>query len=377
VHDATRSLLGRALSLTICHSSTVVCENAAQEEEEMPNSFAPDSSTGYQIVGILVVLALLVVVGYALWPTGASVCPPTLHRANDGSLELSSGETFPDMNAFQKWWHANREYANCPLPVLTGAREYPIMREEGDDEQTYAKTPIYKVDDYEFSRIFGYERNGRMEVPRQNLNVILNKRAFDWPDKPLSSDERRAKYQGMNEGFTTQGDLKSVVLAEPTAEELVLEATQKYGSMSGRRRRHGDDEEVQNDLECKMSREAREVASMVSAAYASDPNYEPVVTRVGKHHWEVNELKPRRRATDRYVEPEPDAVVDTGNDAVDVGFEYREKQVVDEAIDPYFTMTGDLPYYSQREGDTSDAWYGPVPGMERMFGPTFDHKNWY
>jgi len=336
---------------------------------------------GYPIIGSLVVLAVLVVVGYMLWPIlmGRSGCPPTLHRATDGTLYLSSGQTFPDMNAFQKWWHANREYANCPLPILTGAREYPVMRDEDDnDEQTYAKTPIYKVDDYEFSRIFGYERNGRMEVPRQNLNVILNRRAFDWPDKPLSSDERRAKYQGLSEGFTTQGDLKSVVLAEPSAEELVKSATQQYGARPDRRRRNGDDDdEVQEDLECRLSREAREVASMVSAAYASDPNYEPVVTRVGKHQWEVNELKPRRRSTDQYIEPEPDAVVDTGNDAVDIGFEYREKQVVDAAIDPYFTAIGDLPYQSQRENKTSDAWYGPVPGMERMFGPTFDHKNWY
>ena len=336
----------------------------------MPNSFIPETNTGsgFQILGAMFVLAILVV-GYTLWSTldnSASACPPTLRRMTDGTLHLSSGHTFPDMNTFQKWWHANREYANCPLPDLTEARE-----------DIYATTPINKVDDYEFSRIFGYERNGRMEVPRQHMNVILNRRAFDWPDRPLTSDERRAKYLGLREGFTTQGDLKSVVLAEPSAEELVMEATRRYGSRS----RHHDDDEVQDDLDCRLSREARDVASMVSAAYASDPNYEPVVTRVGKHQWEVNELKPRRRPTDQYMEPAPDAVVDTGNDAVDIGFEYREKEVVDTAtnarVDPYFTTTGDLPYYSQREGDTSDAWYGPVPGMERMFGPTFDHKKWY
>lgn len=319
------------------------------------------------LIFALVVVIVVVVVGYTRWFSHESVCQPTLRRKTDGSLQLSSGQTFPDMHAFQKWWHANREYANCPLPVLID-----------DREKTYATTPINKVDDYEFSRIFGYERNGRMEVPRQNMNVILNRRAFDWPDKPLSSDERRAKYQGLHEGFTTQGDLKSIVLAEPSAEELVIRATQQYGS------RHSRSDCPSDDMDCRMSREAREVASMVSDAYASEPDYEPVVTRVGKHHWEVNELKPR--ANDRYVEPDPDTVVDTSNDAVDIGFEYREKQVVDASIDPYFTETGDLPYQSEREAAVADLsplkgradpWYGPVPGMERMFGPTLDHKKWY
>ena len=66
----------------------------------------------------------------------------------------------------------------------------------------------------------------------------------------------------------------------------------------------------------------------------------------------------------------------------------REKQVSDEAIDPFFTATGDLPFQSERRSrdylpprggaaGASDPWYGPVPGMERMFGPTFDHTNWY
>jgi len=251
-----------------------------------------------------------------------------------------------------------------------------VFREEAADEQMYTKTPIYKVDDYEFSRVFGYERNGHMDVPRENYNKILNQRAFDWPDKPLSSDERRAKYNGLHEGFTTAGELKSVVLGEPSAEDLVKEAMNRYG-----------EKRPEEDVECHISRQSREVADMVAKAYESDPNYEPVITKVGANHWEVNELKPRRRH-EAYAEQRNDKVVDTGNDAVDVEFQYREKQVSDEAIDPFFTATGDLPFQSERRSrdylpprggaaGASDPWYGPVPGMERMFGPTFDHKSWY
>lgn len=315
----------------------------------MPNVFDSIDPVEYswQIVGVFVVLAAVVVFAYMSWSSGSG-CPKELHRSADGSLRLEpSGQVFPDMNAFQKWWHASRESLSCPIPVLTGMRSVG-PRDETGDEQTYAKTPINKVDDYEFSRIFGYERDGRMEVPRQNFNLILNQRRFDWPDKPLSSDERRAKYKGLHEGFTADG-------------ELVTEAAQRYGE-------HRDD-----DVDCRVSREAREVADMVAKAYESDQDYEPVVTKVGAHHWEVNELKPRHRQQP-YEKPDPadNRVVDTGNDATDIAFEYRERETVDKAIDPFFP-----PGFPDEGERRADPWYGPVPGMERPFGPTFDHKKWY
>lgn len=321
-----------------------------------------------KIIAALAVLALIV---YVAWPAAPiSFCPKTLRRDTDGSLRLESGQYFPDMNAFQQWWSSDRKYANCSLPVLTGAKKHAIMRDEDRNEQTYAKTPIYKVDDYEFSRIFGFERNGRMEVPRQEQNLIINQRQFDWPDKPYSSDERRAKYKELHEGFAGEmTDLKAVVMAEPSAQDLVLEATQRYGE--GRRER-----EVEIDSECKISREEREVADLVAKAYGGDKDYEPVVTKVGPHNWEVNELKPlHRKQPYEQIDPANNRVVDTGNDATDIAFEYREKETVNSAIDPYFT--GDLPSYSAKSDKMTDPYRGPVPGLERMFGPTFDQKNWY
>jgi hypothetical protein len=338
------------------------------------------------VIGLLFVLAVVVVVAYTMVGGGrAAVCPTEIHRRVDGTLELRpTGQTFHDMNAFQQWWHAPGSKAadGCPLPLLTGAREVSVMEEDRfPGEQTYAKTPINKVDDYEFSRVFGYERDGHMVVPRQDFNRILGERTFDWADRPMSSDERRDKYMGLREGFTAAGDLKSEkrtsgAVAEGfagSAADVVREAVARYGERSGnpvgeRRRKIGDE-----DLECKISREAREVGEMVARAYDSDPNWEPVVTKVGPHHWEVNELKPRRRygEIDETVE---ERVVDTANDAVDVRFKYREKSVTDDAIDPYFGF-GSLPFASDRY--SSDPFMGPVPGMERMFGPTFDNKKWY
>ena len=192
-----------------------------------------------------------------------------------------------------------------------------------------------------------------MVEPRQDYNKILLERQTDWVEKPLSSDERRDKYKGLTEGFTADGMLGSTHLS------VVKEAAARYGE----RRPDSSDPDVQ----CKIDREARDVARMVADAYADDPAWEPVVTKVGPHNWEVNELKPRARRGSPAAAVE-EQVVDTNNDAVDIRFRYREKQITDAALDPYF---------SGYPSPTADPYQGTVPGMERMFGPTLDHKKWY
>jgi hypothetical protein len=271
------------------------------------------------------------------------------------------------MNTFQQWFHSSGTVNQCPLPVLQGDSKVSVPIEGGwGSEQTYATTPIYKVDDYEFSRVFGYERAGHMDIPPQDFNLILEKRAFDWADRPISSDERKAKYAGLKEGFTASGELKSERL---TRERLnpgsrsadTAEAVARYGSGA--------------EVDEAVSREAREVANMVAKTYESDPDWEPVITRVGANHWEVTELKPRhRRIVDATVD---DSVVNTANDAVDIEYRYPTNEVNREAIDPFFTGLGSLSFEVESKGRSSDPFYGPVPGMERMMGPTFDHKRWY
>ncbi len=310
-------------------------------------------------VAVLVVIVVAILVIYMLWPSSPSACPKEIRRNEDGSLTLKpTGQVFADMNDFQQWFHSSGAVNRCPVPLLTGAREVAVMESDWGSEQTYAKTPIYKVDDYEFSRVFGYERAGHMDVPNRDFNLILENRTFDWADRPLTSDERKTKYAGLKEGFTASGELKS--------ETMVRDAVARYGSGRG-----SDAEEA---VKCKISREAKEVADMVARAYESDPDWEPVITQVGTNHWEVTELKPRHRqgVIDTAVD---DSVVNTANDEVDIRFKYRTDEVNRAAIDPFFT--GDLPYDVEGRGRGSDPFYGPVPGMERMMGPTFDHRRWY
>jgi hypothetical protein len=85
-------------------------------------------------------------------------------------------------------------------------------------------------------------------------------------------------------------------------------------------------------------------------------------------------------------DPDDNRIVDTANDAVDIGFEYRQKEVVDHAIDPYFpehdrayNESNQKPNHkaNHKAKPKSDPYNGYVPGLERMFGPTFDHVKWY
>ena len=307
---------------------------------------------------VAVVVVIIADFGGGLYFFSKSACDTAIHQNEDGSVRTHpSGRWFPDMNAFHQW--AAREQQGCPLPILSGAKSKEVLKRESA-EQTYAQTPINKVDDFEFSRVFGYERGGRMEIPTQNFNVILNKRAFDWPDKPLSSDERRAKYMGLKEGFTATGHLGSV-----SADEVVREAVSRYGEVV---------DSAEQERCARMSREDREVTAMVERAYSSDKEYAPVLTKVGPHHWEVNELTPLKPNMAR-DETEDSRVVNTANDAVDIAFEYRQTEDINHAIDPYFPER-DRPFTEPKK-HSADPYNGPVPGMERMFGPTFDHIKWY
>jgi hypothetical protein len=328
-------------------------------------------SNGWGAVAILVFLAVAVVLAYMFWPSTSSSCPTTLRRSMDGKYHLeSTGQVFDTMNEFEQYWFSSGLNASCPLPVLTGAtgEEVRLGRPVTDawndwpNEQTYAKTPIYKSDDYEFARVFGFMRDGHLDVPRENYNMILNERTYDWSELPLSSDQRRAKRVEMVEGFSADGELRA---EEVAAEALTREAAARFNEKQD----HDDDKE------CKATREEKQVARMVAKAYDNDPSFEPVVKKVGANHWEVVELKPRRRQGE-VEEIVPEQVLNPrGPDQVDIQFAYQSEADINAALDPFYYQMGKgpLPATAQQK---IDPYYGPVPGMERMMPPTFDHKEW-
>ena len=341
---------------------------------------------------LFAVLAVLVVVGYMLWPTSGPkpVCPVRLTQHLDGSLSLSPQDMkFANMNEFQQWFHASGKNLVCPLPIMDGATEVevPVAGRGWSDEQTYAKTPINKVDDYEFARVFGFEKGGRMIVPRQNFNMILNDRTFDWADLPLSAEERRGKYKGLEEGFSADGELRSMDVGGETNRKEVLGALtaanqdwdpKMQAGQQGAYESYAREEEDS----CPSAKERKEIQKLAEKAYGNDPGFEPVVSKVGPNHWEITELKPKRRHVE-FSDPVDNRVVNTADDSVDIQYRYgpdggersfgptaleqARAEDIGAALDP--AVVGELPWGSERLGDV----LGPIV---RPYGPSSDHKSW-
>jgi len=327
--------------------------------------------------------------------SSAPVCPKEIHRKTEGSLVLHpSGQTFQDMNAFQQWWNSSGLNRHCPIPRLTGAHEVPVLvnpdRPMRGAEETYAKTPINKVDDFEFARIYGVERGDEMVIPRQNFNMILSNRAFDDANKPISAESRKDSYRGVVEGFTATGDLTSD--AADRYGSSASEAAARFGETSSigyteAAARFGEVILDEPDKDCKISREEKKIAKMVAKAYENDPNFDPVVGKVGVNQWEVTELIPRRRGEEQEVIVEEE-ILDPKREAVNIKFRYPGEEGQDrrEMIDPFFppSRPGAEGHWGRHRDDEhkgshraeNDPYYGYVPGLERPFGPTFDHFSW-
>lgn len=313
------------------------------------------------VAAIFIVLTVVVIVIYMYRPPAPAACPTKLHQNADGTLTLHpSGREFADMNAFQQWFQSSGMVAQCPLPVMTGVREIDVLGGQGGwssgggggwpNEQTYARTPINKVDDYEFSRIFGYEQRGEMVVPRQNFNQLLEAHQFDPTSVPISSDLRKVTYTGLQEGFTASGELTSVVAAandfDPAMRELQKAA---YADWAKR-----------EEDATPSAKERKAIQKIASKAFGNDPAFEPVVTQVGPNQWEVTELQPKRPATFA-EEPVDEQVANTLDPRVQVDFAYRGN-------------TGSNQWTSS--SSSSSSWVKPTAPIMRPFGPSEDHKSW-
>ena len=336
---------------------------------EMLDAFPPQNGMmATVLVALLVLIAVVIAAIIWWWPrektpvVKKSRCPKLLTRSASGSFRLDTGEEFPTMSAFQQWWqttHATR----CAIPILQGPGPSGGGGGGGDaGEQMWATTPINKLDDYEFSRVFGYEKGGHMIVPRQDFNLILEKRAFDWADLPMTSSEREGKYTGMVEGFAASGELGSTSQREvgsTSQREVGSTSLREVGSTSQRSQREVRPTSL-HEARSRFDPEQTTVEELVQNAYKDDPDWTPVLTRIGPNQWEVNTLNPRRSRAEVVNESRNVEAAHIAN-AVDVRFQYRQNEDRNTALGPHIgTETAEhLP-----------DWRGR---MELPFAPTTEH----
>lgn len=283
-------------------------------------------------------------------------------------------------------------YVTAPSPpdfgqktVLTREQEQQIKHELIDHEpiageHTFAKTPINKLDDYEYSRIFQSERLNRNELPQTTVNSLLSQHQFDWANLPFNSEGRAIA----EEAFigAREEEIQKPVLTEPF-----------FGSVSGGEMQPLDLAAAEEREKAILAQYRPSAADMVKGdqslsvqelihkVYANDPDWEPVIEKTGDNQYAVKELRPKPKQVKFQ-----DEIVPTIGQAIESGLTALKGHGADKnhadvsfvqtgPTDPYFDKNGVLDYSGDAfyKYDQFNKW---TPGLERMFAPTVDTRDW-
>lgn len=248
---------------------------------------------------------------------------------------------------------------------------------ENPGELTSARTPINKLDDYEYSRVFELENAPRnSQLSKAQKDALTNQYQLDWSVLPFNSEKRSQ----IEEAFTTQRmedgfrdpktgvffrNMEGASVTPPDEETQQREQKVLTGYQPTDLTTHVVDDEMER------------VAKVVAQTYAADGDWEPVVEKRGDHQYAVTELRPRRKKEEWEGEETP-----TIQQAKDQGLLTGEslQAAVDisdrQHTDPFFDKSGLVDYDNNRVWKYQDfnKW---TPGLERMFAPTNDTQAWF
>lgn len=329
-------------------------------------------------------------------------CPISAMRKEDGKIHVEpQGRSFDTMGDYIIWLSSlSASGEMCIPPYVKGPREVDVVQsslspgvgdvkygakpgqvtnqntfgnvftKQAEGEQTYAKTPIDKLDDYEFTRIFQNEDSPRSELSHTNVNSLMAKKQFDWSTLPQNSQTRMDKEVEFVSGRKDNlfKDPKSGVFFKDMEGSTVAPPDEDMKEQAEKSQLGNFKEEKPENL---LTHGSEDVGEIVSKMYANDPNWEPVVERVGENEYRVSELRPKAR-TERYAEANVDDM--TVERAKADGLISANVEV-EGSVDPYFDKRGVLDYSNDRFHEYNDfkKW---TPGLERMFAPTLDTTNW-
>mgnify|MGYP000467452226 CR=1 FL=1 len=333
-------------------------------------------------------------------PSAAGSCPKSAERKEDGKIHVEpQGLAFDTMNDYIIWLSGLNNTAICIPPYVKNTATAPapgpgpgsgpdreigalpktvekqntfgnVFTTQVEGEHTYAKTPINKMDDYEYTRIFQNESSPRGELSRTTVNSLTAQNQFDWAKLPFNS-QTRADYETEFVSERMDGvyrdpktgvffkNMEGMSVEPPDAD--AIDAAEK-ASLEAFKSEAPEKLLLQHDTE--------DIASMVKKMYENDPNWEPVVEHVGANNYRVSELRPRARK-EKYAGHEEETI----ERAALGGLVSPQVVIENEGTDPYFDKKGVLDYTNDRfhKYDDFKKW---TPGLERMFAPTLDTGDW-
>lgn len=357
---------------------------------------------------VLIVLLLLVVLvaknsRHEAFSNAASEqeCPISAIRTPDGRIRVEpGGHTFSNMEDYTHYLSGLYAGGNKCIPPMVANKREPIdgilgglgvgapgpndVKHEGATREVLnmdtsldgasAHKPIRKVDDYEYSNVYESERDSRNTIPKEEASRLMQNRTLDWANLPFNS-EAHAKsadeflagrmeevYQEPKSGvfFRT---LKGDEVLPPDAEAEKLREQQILAS-------YRPTDITKHTVDSRTE----QVAKLVNQMYQDDPNWIPVVEKKDENNYAITELIPKARK-ERWEDADANRL-----SMMESAGQVQPKPTVDIINrlqdDPYFDKSGVGDRSNDRFWNYNDfrKW---TPGLERMFAPTFDHKEWY
>jgi len=327
-------------------------------------------------------------------------CPISAKRENDGKIHVQPQNRAFDTMADYVAWLSSLSAAGsmCIPPVVLGPREVEmissgtsptsdrnagvspeqvakqntsgnVFTKQVEGEQTYAKTDINKVDDYEYTRIFQNENSPKGQISKTAVNSMLAEKQWDWSQLPFNA-EARADAEGefiSGRKDSVHREPKSGVFfkgmegMDVNPPDLDTKETQEKAAL---------EPFAAKPAEKLLEHNMEDVGEMIKKMYADDPDWEPVVEKIGANEYRVAELRPKMKM-EKYAGKEEKTI----SRAKEVGNVSAAVEVEGGRQDPYFDKQGVLDYSNDRFWEYKDfkKW---TPGLDRMFAPTLDTTNW-
>ena len=246
-------------------------------------------------------------------------------------------------------------------------------------EQTYAKTPINSLDDYEYNRVFELENKPRMApLSKEVKSNLLGAMQLDWPNLPYSSDTR-AKLEEqfvdarMQDVFREPKsgvffrNMEGVDISPPDHD---IQAAREANILSAYQPTAITEHVVDDEYE--------RVAKVVAQQYSTDPDWEPVVEKRGPHQYAVTELRPKAKKETVWEDEVKTTVADAKQQGLMEGGEVKPNvlTIQDNLQDPFFAKTGVADHSNDTfwKYDQFNKW---SPGLEKMFAPTDPQNKWH
>ena len=335
-----------------------------------------------------------------LFETQEGVCPVEARREPDGFIHVKPGKhTFATMSEYVSYLsNLYAQGVQCIPPKVHMSKDVPlgifgglgngaitpsgtnresaarvVLDTNSADNELSVKSPIDKLDDYEYTRVDESERVSRNAMKREVKSALIEQNRLDWANLPFNAEARAGaedefiagRMQDMWKDPKTGVFFKNLegVDTQPPDEDAVQQREARI--LASYR---------PTDLtEHKVDKETDAVAKLVNEIYAKDKNWEPVVSRTGENKWEVTELIPKARK-ERW---EDDQAVSVAM-ATEKGMLQVKPQVdIMNRLqdDPYFDKSGVADSSNNRFWNYKDftKW---TPGLERMFAPTSDNRQW-